>query len=643
MLRLGGKTKQSKSAALNKLLNWHYQEEEELEEGITKQIYENYRTYFTDFKNEFENVKSISGQLEGVVEEIVDAAGSVRLSAEFIAKGAQSQTEDVGRCMEVADHLAEKINSMDLKSKQLIQLAYGMSEENISGKAAINNLIVNQEKNHQVIETITEEIYVLLNKTQTITEVTRVLYGIASQTNLLALNASIEAARAGEAGKGFAVVAEEVRKLSEESRQASEHINQSITDVVKELDKLKAVIDTSGTIFSAQTEAVDKVIKSVEKVSFTVDDFIERQKEFHTDVEVLTGEKEKLLDSIGSIASVVEEASATTEEVASLTINQNSMAAILVKMSQNLCNKVEVIHNNSSMIQTAVSLKKKKKIAMIWDLNDPFWEPAAKEAEKTAKILDFEVTIHAPKTRGSQGTKEMEEILNQILKENYDAIVISPIADTRITEALKKAVNQGIKIIFILSTAEGVSYEALIGTNALECGINSGKVVKHLLNNEGEVIIGMWSDYKLPTIEERAEGFLKEVAKNSKIKVNKVDVVGEPSEAEAEKIISKMLKDYPAVKLVFATNVGWGLAYARYMNRHHPDIKVVTVDFTKDIADHMRKGNIHTAIAQRPFLWGSMTLELLVDVFAGKPVNRYTDTGTYEVNMNNIQIFEQRF
>jgi len=79
------------------------------------------------------------------------------------------------------------------------------------------------------------------------------------------------------------------------------------------------------------------------------------------------------------------------------------------------------------------------------------------------------------------------------------------------------------------------------------------------------------------------------------------------------------------------------------MNKHHPGIKVVTVDFTKDIADHMRKGNIHTAIAQRPFLWGSMTLELLVDVFAGKPVNKYTDTGTYEVNMNNIQIFEQRF
>ena len=97
-------------------------------------------------------------------------------------------------------------------------------------------------------------------------QVIKVITSIAQQTNLLALNATIEAARAGEAGKGFAVVANEVKELAKQTAKATEDISRKITAIQEDT---KGAVEAIGSI--------DGIIHQINDISNTIATAVEEQ------------------------------------------------------------------------------------------------------------------------------------------------------------------------------------------------------------------------------------------------------------------------------------------------------------------------------------------------------------------------------
>ena len=90
---------------------------------------------------------------------------------------------------------------------------------------------------------------------------------VSSQTDLLGINASIEATRAGAEGKGFKVIAQEIRKLSETSRESVDKIYTMLNAINKSVDDICTTTTKTQEITESYTSAFSEIANSVEKLS----------------------------------------------------------------------------------------------------------------------------------------------------------------------------------------------------------------------------------------------------------------------------------------------------------------------------------------------------------------------------------------
>ena len=153
---------------------------------------------------------------------------------------------------------------------QLFSMSHNI-KSGLSGiAAAITELADSATKIHESELLLNENINEVFKLTTEINAISAYIKKIADQTNMLGLNAAIEASRAGESGKGFSVVANEIRKLSENSRETApkmKEISDKINEKMKIIEEMSNNSMSSSQIQAATTEEITAGVEEITSMS----------------------------------------------------------------------------------------------------------------------------------------------------------------------------------------------------------------------------------------------------------------------------------------------------------------------------------------------------------------------------------------
>ncbi|MBN8198102.1 methyl-accepting chemotaxis protein [Thalassospira povalilytica] len=236
-----------------------------------------------------------------IIETVAAAAVELQATADSMSRLASSASEQTVAVASATEEASGNVHSVASATEEL-----NSSIEEIN-RQVVHSSDVARSAVGQVNKT-QADLQQLVEASENISNVLKLISDIADQTNMLALNATIEAARAGDAGRGFAVVANEVKNLSDQTAKATEEITRYVENLQ---------VRTGSAV--NQVEAVGKTVSEMDAIIATISSAIEEQtaatREIAFNVEQAATGTTTVSSNIATVSSAVNEAGTASGDV----------------------------------------------------------------------------------------------------------------------------------------------------------------------------------------------------------------------------------------------------------------------------------------------------------------------------------------
>ncbi|MCM1123433.1 MAG: methyl-accepting chemotaxis protein [Eubacterium sp.] len=290
---------------------------------------------------------SIIDNFDGAMGKLTDLQGNVDTSnfamtniAESTDATAQSIQRQADMCMEIRSNT----DAAEASMRSLIEASDRTNDMVVQGAEVVEHLRKQAQNVEEASGATVEVSNRLSGKVEEVQNFIGAILSISSQTNLLALNASIEAARAGEAGKGFAVVAEEIRQLSEQTKDASNSITNIINELIQDTKSVNESVERAVVSVTKQSELIEATKEKFESVDTEVQNMVQNVRSCETTIA-------SIIDSTNAISDDISQLSATSEEVAASSVEGLRTSDATVQNMQDCKEMLEEIFNLAKQLQ----------------------------------------------------------------------------------------------------------------------------------------------------------------------------------------------------------------------------------------------------------------------------------------------------